>query len=147
MATVLTSFPVAIPTPIAGAPIPRIGPESAGILMTPEEFDSIEECDERYSYELVHGVLVVNLPPLEAESGPNEYLGGLLFVYQHQHPQGAALDATMQERYVRLPHSRRRADRVIWCGLGRVPNTKVEIPRIVVEFVSKGKKNWQRDYV
>lgn len=147
MATVLTNFPFAIPTPVVGAPIPRIGPESAGVLMTPEEFDAIEESDEEYSYELVHGVLVVNSLPLEAEVGPNELLGHKLYIYQQTHPQGAALDATLPERYIRLPHSRRRADRVIWCGLGRYPNPRQEIPRIAVEFVSRGKRNWQRDYV
>ena len=31
----------------------------AGILMTPEEFDAVEEWDEDYRYELVQGVLVV----------------------------------------------------------------------------------------
>lgn len=147
MATVLSNFPLAMPIPISGTPIPHVGPESAGILMTPEEFDSIEECDDDHIYELVHEVLVVNSLPLEAEVGPNELLGHKLYIYQQFHPQGAALDATLPERYIRLPHSRRRADRVIWCGLGRTPNTKVEIPQIAIEFVSKDKRNWQRDYV
>ena len=35
-------------------------PELAGTLMTPEEFDAIDDGEEGYSYELVHGVLVVN---------------------------------------------------------------------------------------
>ncbi len=55
-----------------------IGPESAGILMSPEEFDAIEEYDELYRYELIRGVLVVTAVPLEEEAHPNETLGGLL---------------------------------------------------------------------
>ena len=52
-----------------------LGPESAGILMTPEEFDNIEEYDECYTYELINGVLVVNPIPNPEETGPNEFLG------------------------------------------------------------------------
>jgi hypothetical protein len=33
--------------------------ESAGMLLTPEEFDAITEYDENDRYELIHGVLVV----------------------------------------------------------------------------------------
>ena len=38
--------------------------------MTPEEFDALEEYDENYRYELVHGVLVVTPIPLAEETGP-----------------------------------------------------------------------------
>jgi len=126
---------------------PAIGPASAGLLMTPEEFDAITKYDERYSYELIHGVLVVNPIPSEQEAEPNELLGGLLHLYREQHPQGATLDLTLQERYIQLAHSRRKADRVIWVGLGRRPQPKEDVPTIVVEFVSAGKRNWRRDYV
>jgi len=124
-----------------------VGFDSAGILMSPEEFDAIEEYDELYDYELIHGVLVVTPIPLDEEAHPNETLGGLLFVYQRQHPSGSALDLTLQERYVYLPNSRRKPDRQIWAGLGRVPDTKNDVPTIVVEFVSAGKRNWKRDYI
>lgn len=126
---------------------PAIGPASAGLLMTTEEFDAITEYDDLYSYELIHGVLVVNPIPSEQEAEPNELLGFFLNLYREQHPQGAALDLTLQERYIRLPHSRRKADRVIWAGLGRRPNPKVDVPAITIEFVSAGKRNWRRDYV
>jgi Uma2 family endonuclease len=126
---------------------PAIGPASAGLLMTPEEFDAITDYDELYSYELIHGVLVVNPIPSEQEAHPNELLGGLLHLYREQHPDGAALDLALQERYIRLAHSRRKADRVIWAGLGRRPKPKGDVPTIVVEFVSAGKRNWRRDYV
>jgi Uma2 family endonuclease len=127
--------------------LPAIGPDSAGLLMTPEEFDAITEYDDLYSYELIRGVLVVNPIPSEQEAEPNELLGFFLNLYREQHPQGAALDLTLQERYVRLPDSRRKADRVIWSGLGRRPNPREDVPTIVVEFVSAGKRNWRRDYV
>jgi Uma2 family endonuclease len=51
------------------------------------------------------------------------------------------------EQYVRTLDSRRRADRLIWAGLGRLPKVKGDVPTIVVEFVSAGKRNRQRDYV
>lgn len=125
---------------------PVIGWDSAGIRMTPEEFDAIENYDELYRYELVDGVLVVNPIPLEGQSSPNEYLGGLLFVYQHQHPEGSIVDETLQERYIHLENSRRQPDRVIWAGLGRVPDPREDVPMIAVEFVSAGRRNWIRDY-
>lgn len=34
-----------------------LGLELNGTLMTPEEFDAVEEYDEDYRYELIHGVL------------------------------------------------------------------------------------------
>ncbi len=126
--------------------LPRIAAGSAGLRLSAEEFDAITEFDDRYRYELIHGVLVVNPIPSEAEADPNEELGHLLRTYQEQHPRGGILDATLPERYVRT-RNRRRADRLIWTGLGRKPNWKVDTPTIVVEFVSKGKRDWKRDYV
>ena len=51
-------------TPATSKPPPeirdrRIGLESAGLPMTPAEFDAFENWDEDYRYELVHGVLIV----------------------------------------------------------------------------------------
>ena len=122
-----------------------VGPDDNGILMTPEEFDAITDYDDYYSYELIHGVLVVNPYPGHAERDPNEELGRLLRNYQEQHP--GILDKTLFEEYIRTPDSRRRADRVIWTGLGRVPNPKTDVPTIVVEFVSKRRRDRIRDYV
>ncbi|MBI3467440.1 MAG: Uma2 family endonuclease [Planctomycetes bacterium] len=124
----------------------RLGPGSAGILLTPEEFDRITQYDNRYHYELVRGVLVVHAIPSEGQVDPNEELGFWLRLYQGQHPQGSALDLTLPERYVRTPDSRRLADRVIWAGLGRQPDPEVDTPTIAMEFVSAGRRNWLRDY-
>jgi Uma2 family endonuclease len=125
----------------------KLAPELAGILLSPEEFDVVEECDELYNYELVHGVLIVAPPPAVGERGPNDRLGYLLHYYQEHHPQGAALDLTLPEHLIRTPDSRRRADRVIWTGLGRIPNTRQDQPTIAIEFVSASKRDFQRDYI
>jgi len=63
-----------------------------------------------------------------------------------QYPQGSALDDTLSEQHVSTHDSSRRADRVIWAGLGRAPNPRKDLPTIVVEFVSEGKRNRLRDY-
>lgn len=121
--------------------------ELAGTLMTPEEFDAIEEYDEDYRYELIHGVLVVTAIPLPQETGPNDMLGYMLLAYQITHPKGKILDGTLPEQHVRTADSRRRADRLIWTGLGRTPKRKEDLPSVVVEFVSASRRDRQRDYV
>src|SRR5882724_7474828 len=83
----------------------KLTPELAGILLSPEEFDAVEECDELYNYELVHGVLVVAPPPDIGEREPNEQLGYLLRFYKDHHPQGAALNLTVSEHSIRTPDS------------------------------------------
>lgn len=124
-----------------------LGPQHNGILMTPEEFDAVTDYDDLYKYELIHGVLVVNAIPLPQERGPNEELGRLLLNYRDDHAQGSSLDDTLVEEYVRTAESRRRADRVIWAGLGRQPDPNSDVPTIVVEFVSEGRRSRRRDYV
>jgi Uma2 family endonuclease len=143
MATVLDTPPDAA---VSDAPPKWIGLESAGMLMTPPEFDAVEDYDDLYDYELIHGVLVVHAIPKEAEAGPNELLGYLLLKYQEEHQLGHALDDTLPERYIRTADSRRKADRVIWAGLGRRPNPRTDVPTIAVEFVSTGRRNRRRDY-
>src|SRR5271165_1316157 len=124
----------------------RLGRQSNGMLMTPEEFDTATEFDELYSYELIHGVLIVSPPPGESERDPNGELEYLLRAYKSDHPAGSALDKTLAEQYVHLADSRRRADRVIWAGLGRMPDPKTDVPAIVVEFVSNRQRDRVRDY-
>jgi Uma2 family endonuclease len=124
-----------------------LGRESAGMLMTPEEFDAVTVYNKNYRYELIHGVLVVNPIPRQEETDPNEELGRWLRNYQEQHPQGSALDCTLAQQYVPTRTSRRLADRLIWTGLGRLPKPLHDLPSIAIEMVSKGKRNRQRDYV
>src|SRR5437868_795467 len=99
-----------------------LGEDSNGMLLTPAEFDAVEDYDENFQYELIHGVVVVNPIPLGEETGPNELLGYYLIHYQKTHPRGSALDYTMPQQYVRTTDSRRLADRLIWTGLGRLPD-------------------------
>ena len=58
-------------------------------------------------------------PPLAAERAPNEHLGILIYNYRHWHPQGSTCDGTLPGHTVITRANRRRADRVIWTGLGR----------------------------
>jgi Uma2 family endonuclease len=125
----------------------RLGPEHNGIAMTPEEFDAIDDYDDTYCYELIHGVLVVSPFASIAERDPNEELGFLLRAYRDRHPNGAVLDLTISEQYLRTPNCRRRADRAIWAGLGRQPDLKKDPPAIAVEFVSPGRASRRRDYL
>jgi Uma2 family endonuclease len=124
-----------------------LGLEHNGICMSPEDFDAITEYDELYKYQLIHGVVIVNPIPLAQQRGPNQELGHQLISYQQNNLKGEALDATLEEEYVRTGDSRRLADRVIWAGLGRKPDLDRDVPSIVVEFVSAGSRSWKRDYV
>lgn len=128
-------------------PKTRVSPALAGTLMTPEEFDAITDWDDRFRYELIRGVLVVVPPAASGERGPNEILGHLLLTYQQTHPQGHSLDLTLPENLVMAGDDRRRADRVLWAGLGRMPDPDVDLPTIAVEFVSRGRRNRGRDYL
>ena len=123
----------------------RLGPRSAGVLLTTEEFDRARFV-EGWRYELINEVLVVSPIPSRNERDPNEELGYSLRAYKEFHPQGSTLDATLAEETIETQRNRRRADRVIWAGLGHLPGPH-EPPTIIVELVSKGKVNQERDYI
>ncbi|HTI51469.1 MAG TPA: Uma2 family endonuclease, partial [Planctomycetaceae bacterium] len=121
---------------------------SAGVPMTPEEFDAITECDENYHYELIHGVLIVSPIAGEVERSPNELLGYRLNQYRFEHPRGSALVETLFEQRIPTGDNRRRADRAIWTVVaGRPQDPRADLPAIVVEFLSAGKAAWRRDYI
>src|SRR5688500_13417104 len=109
---------------------PMLGPWNAGIHITPRDFDRAW-FEEGYRYELVDGVLIVLPSPLENERDPNDQLGHLLRSYQENHAKGSALDSTLPEHTIRTGDNRRKADRVLWCGLGRLPK-RTDTPTIVV---------------
>jgi Uma2 family endonuclease len=125
----------------------RLDASANGTLMTPEEFESVTDWDENFRYELINGVVVVSPAVSIGEADPNEELGRLLRNYQDSHAHGKVLDLTVNERDVRIGNNIRRCDRALWIGLGRDPDIKTDIPAIVVEFVSAGRRNYLRDYV
>jgi Uma2 family endonuclease len=122
----------------------QLGPDANGMLLAPQEFDTAD-FEEGWRYELVRGVLIVTPSPSHKERDPNDELGYLLRRYHSDHPQGSALDATVSEETIQVGDERRRADRAIWAGLGRLPADE-EVPTIVIEFVSAGRRSRQRDY-
>jgi Uma2 family endonuclease len=132
-------------TAISGIRRLRLGPRSAGLLLTPAEFDHAR-FREGWRYELINGVLIVSPSPSRQERDPNEELGYFLRNYQHGHPRGSSLDLTLHEETIETKKDRRRVDRAIWAGLGRDP-AEGEAPTIIAEFVSWGKVNQDRDYI
>jgi len=126
----------------------RFGPGSAGLFMSPRRFDRLspDRFEPGYRYEVINGVLIVTPPVSDSEADPNDELGYMLRAYAETHPESKGLDATMPERLVPGTLNRRRCDRAIWTGLGRVPNTKRDVPSIVIEFVSSKKSDALRDY-
>jgi Uma2 family endonuclease len=131
---------------LAAAPL-ALGPECNGMLLSPAEYDSVEDWEPGYRYELVNGVLVVVPPPGFGERSPNDELGYLLRVYRDQHPQGHCLNGTAPEQEIRCGENRRRADRAIWVGHGATFDPDNDTPAIAIEFVSESSRDRRRDYV
>jgi Uma2 family endonuclease len=125
-------------------PVLELGPEHNGVLLTPKEFDRAD-FEEGYRYELVNGVLIVSPAPLRQERDPNDELGYWLRSYKDHHPEGSVIDLTLSEEMIHIGKQRRRADRAIWAGLGRLPR-RHEAPTIIAEFVSSGRRSFERDY-
>ena len=125
----------------------RLSRRSNGMELSSEDFDAVTKWDPAYRYELIHGVVIVSPIPAEGESASVDELGYLLMKFKRENPLGKLLDWTLPERYIHLPNeTRRRADRVIWVGLGRVPDPRHDVPAIAIEFVSKSRRDRQRDY-
>ena len=101
---------------------------------------------DQFRYELIRGVLVVTPISPEAEAAPNDEPGAMLRKYQREDPRGGVIDETLPERYIRTSSGRRRADRVIWKGLGHRPDPSVDAPAIAIEFVSASRRDRSRDY-
>jgi len=125
----------------------RIGPRCNGMLMTREEFREHDNWVEGYRYELVHGVLIVHPRPGICERKPNDELAYWFLLYRDTHPLGKALDDTAPEHTLATKAGFRCADRVVWTGLGRLPDPDTDVPSIVIEFVSRRSRDRQRDYV
>ncbi len=126
----------------------RLGLRSTGMSMTAAEFDAwpASDCDRRFRYELIRGVLVVAPAAGSGEVSPSEELGYILRLHKDNHPQGYLIDGTLFEHTLPAGTNRRRCDRAVWVGLGRIPNIEVDFPAIVVEFVSRSRRDYRRDY-
>ncbi len=126
----------------------RIGPGSAGRLMTPEQFDALrpEQFIGKNRYELINGVLVVSPRAGIGERNPNDELGySASDSIEIPIPRLSSSTEPCRSRLFPRPTAV-WADRVIWTGLGRTPNEKKDIPSIVIEFVSKRRRDALRDY-
>jgi hypothetical protein len=76
---------------------------SNGMLMTPQEFGAAIEYDDRFVYELIHGVLIVSPALGVPERDRNDEFGFRLREYQYNHPLGEILDKTIYGQCVLLP--------------------------------------------
>ena len=134
--------------PKIGTRYPRLGPRSAGLSMSAAEFDAWPswKAVKGYRYELINGVLVVSPYPGNSELDPNELLGHLLWYHQEYHQNGSRLDLSLAEQTLTTGENRRRCDRAIWAGLGRLPDVEHDAPTIAVEFVSGRRRDFLRDY-
>lgn len=131
---------------VAGPRLTHLDAGRNGTIMPAEEFDAIEERDSACEDELIRGVAIVNPVPTEGAADPHCELGMLLRARRILNPQGAALEKTLQGRYVRLPDgSRRKADRWIWDRLGRRPHPQQDVPAMIVKCVSERGRDRRRD--
>jgi Uma2 family endonuclease len=126
--------------------VTRLTADMNGMSMSVEEFRAVQDGEPGYRFELIHGVLIVSPAPSAGERDPNGELDYRLRLYQRTHPSGRALDATLYEQELETSAGIRRADRVIWSGLGRKPDPGRDIPSIVIEFVSGSSRDRRRDY-
>ena len=135
--------------PPADPPRFLLGPDSNGMSVTPAEFDAFEyeDCDPRFRYELIRGILVVSPIPNSIHEAIIDEVGRLVGNYRDEHPEGAACDGTLPSRYVATFTGRRLADRLIWCGLGRGVNEAEDVPTVAIEVVSERTRDRRRDYL
>ena len=117
--------------------------------MTPEEFDDRPEWhwDDRFRYELIRGILVVT--PIagtcrgRSQSMTWDICSGSI---RKPIPKDRSSTRPCSEQTLPVGEDRRRCDRAIWTGLGRLPDPEKDIPSIVIEFVSASRRDRLRDY-
>lgn len=118
-----------------------------GMRMTVAEFEAVETWDRSYRFELIHGAVVVS-PALTmggrfARNSFISFLHGYAKTPAGRRTKTIALD----EHDLVTSAGVRRADLVIWCGREVSPELKDAVPTIVVEIVSRGRRNRHRDFV
>ena len=57
------------------------------------------------------------------------------------------MSGTTPEHTLETSAGLRAADRVVWTGLDRLPDPEIDVPSIIIEFVSKRSRDRQRDYI
>ncbi len=122
-----------------------LGPANAGLRMSVKEFLEHDDWERGPRYQLIAGVLIVSPEVSGGERFPNDELAYLLRNYRDAHPEFDLSD-TAYECDVRTSIGIRRVDRAIYMNLGR-PAESLDIPTIIIEFVSEGSRNAERDYV
>ncbi len=77
----------------------------------------------------------------------NDFLAQQILNYHDDHPEGLRFElAHLPEHTLATGENRRRADRVIWCGLDHDPDVMQDVPQIVIEMVSADRRDRRRDY-
>ena len=105
----------------------RLGPPSAGMLLTTAEFDRAR-FQQGCCYELINGVVVVSPTPSRKERQPNEELGYLLRHYQLTHRQGSLLDLALHEETIEGKRVRPRRSWPSSCRRVRAIRTETPLP-------------------
>jgi Uma2 family endonuclease len=123
-----------------------LGPQSTGLKLSPEEFIAVEDCNELYHYELIHGVVVVSPIPEAAVRAPNDRFSYWLWTWHEKRGERTPFDETLYTVPIRCGDSVRLADRVIWTHLGRHPIWLKDVPSIVIDFVSNFNRQRRRDF-
>jgi Uma2 family endonuclease len=123
----------------------RLTASSAGLRMTADQFFGCDDWQEPYFFELINGVVVATRTLPAPDAACNDELNHRLRNYMDDHPAGSCVDDTLYGVYVRTRTSVRRVGRAIWTGLGRVPQSRKDVPSIIIDFVLPGRAAYAWD--
>ena len=124
----------------------KLGPADAGLELSREEFAQADFA-EPYRYERAGGRLTVMTPAGFGHQRPQAQLIRLLGNYREDHPE--LVDAVITEAWF---HVDVLTDRIADLGLYLRTSSALghgtdRVPELVVEIVSPGTENRQRDYI
>lgn len=123
----------------------RLTASSAGLRMTPDQFFACDDWQEPYFFELINGVVIATRSLPAPDSVCNDTLNYRLRNYMYDHPAGGCVDGTLYGTYVQTRTSVRRVGRAVWTGLGRVPDSRRDVPSIIIDFVLPGRAAYPWD--